>query len=264
MNELITCAASLTIGLSLGLIGAGGSILTIPVFVYILKIDPLASGIYSMFVVGICSMVGTIKSISNKLVDFTIAVQFGIPSVLGVFIARRLIYPAIPLQLFSLSGIMVTKKLLFMLCIAILMFTAAMRMLTVSGKDQDIGLQKEQKRGLLFIRGFLVGGLTGLLGIGGGFLIVPALYLWTKLTMKMVIGTTLLIITINSLFSFLTSYSAASIDWGLLLKFSAGASLGILIGIRVAEKITGDYLKKIFGWFVLSISFFIVYKQFFI
>jgi uncharacterized membrane protein YfcA len=265
MKEAIIVAVSLSIGLSLGLIGAGGSILTIPAFVYILKIDPLSSGIYSMFVVGICSLVGGIRSLFNDLVDLQVAALFGLPSIIGVLIARRVIFPSIPSRLFSLGNFVVSKDIAFMLFISALMFSAALKMLRASRKGSDKTIQiKERKSGLLMLQGLLVGLVTGLLGIGGGFLIVPALYLWASLPMRNAIGTTLLIISINSLFGFLTSYSAAIIDWNLLTQFSAGSILGVLIGNKIAERISGNYLKKAFGWFVLTISCLIVVKQFFL
>jgi uncharacterized protein len=263
MNELTAYAASLAIGLSLGLIGAGGSILTIPVFVYVLKKDPLSSGVYSIFVVGISAMAGSIQSIINKLVDFKTAIAFGIPSVAGVFIARKLIFPSIP-QLFSIGAFAVSKNMMFMLCLSVLMCVAAFRMLNPAMlTNQEAQADKPAMISLL-VRGLLVGIITGLLGIGGGFLIVPALYFLAKLPMKQAIGTALLIITANSLFSFLTSYSSMNIDWLLLIKFSLGAIAGIVIGTKLSAKIPGDWLKKIFGLFILTISFYIVYKQFFL
>ncbi|TMI77885.1 MAG: sulfite exporter TauE/SafE family protein, partial [Bacteroidetes bacterium] len=111
MRELEIFIASLGIGLSLGFMGAGGSILTIPVFVYVLKKDPLSSGVYSMFVVGMSSMAGTVQSIFNKLVDFKVAVTFGLPSIAGVLVARKLIFPLIPEQLFSVGSFSVSKNM---------------------------------------------------------------------------------------------------------------------------------------------------------
>ena len=265
MKEFAAYAASVTIGLSLGLIGAGGSILTIPIFVYILQKDPVSSSIYSMFVVGICSLVGSIRSMLDKLVDFNITILLGIPSVLGVLVARKIIFPAIPLQLFTIGSFILSKDILFMLCLSVLMFFAAEKMLKTTShyefnEDADIQL----KTGLLLLQGLVVGIITGLLGIGGGFLIVPALYFWARLPMKMAIGTALWIIAINSLFSFSMSYSSMFVDWILLIKFSFGAIFGILLGSKLSSKISGNYLKKIFGWSVLSISFYIVYKQLFL
>lgn len=265
MQELAAYAASLTIGLSLGLIGAGGSILTIPVFVYILQKDPASSSIYSMFVVGICSLAGSIQSMVNKLVDFKITILFGISSVPGVFFSRKIIFPAIPQQLVAHGSFVLSKDTLLMLCLSVLMFFAALKMLKAdshSDSEQDAG--RPLKTGLLLLQGLVVGTITGLFGVGGGFLIVPALYFWTRLPMKMAIGTTLPIIAINSFFGFLTSYTSICIDWSLLLKFSSGAILGILAGTKLSSKISGPYLKKIFGWLVLTVSFYIVYKQFFL
>jgi uncharacterized membrane protein YfcA len=263
MKELETCLASLGIGLSLGLIGAGGSILTIPVFVYILKKDPISSSVYSMFVVGISSMAGSIQSILNKLVDFKAVLTFGIPSVIGVFIARKTIFPFIPDELFSIGSFTLSKSMLLMLCLSSLMFLAARRMLKPGTKKDQVEQEDKQVKISLLLRGLLVGMVTGLLGIGGGFLIVPALYLLVNLPVKKAVGTALLIITINSLFSFLNSYASMEIEWLLLIKFSMGAVLGIIIGTKLSRKIPGDYLKKTFGWVVLGMSFYIVYKEFF-
>jgi uncharacterized protein len=264
MKELETFIASLGIGLSLGLIGAGGSILTIPVFVYILKKDPVSSSVYSMFVVGISSMAGSIQSIFNKLVDFRAVFSFGIPSVIGVFIARKTIFPMIPDELFSIGSFTLSKSMLIMLCLSSLMFLAARRMLKPAVKNHPVEPEDKQITVMLLLRGLIVGMVTGLLGIGGGFLIVPALYLFVNLPVKKAIGTALLIITINSLFSFLNSYTSMEIDWLLLIKFSMGAVAGIIIGTRLSRKIPGNYLKKSFGWFILSMSFYIVYREFFL
>lgn len=149
-----------------------------------------------------------------------------------------------------------------MFCLSSFMFIAAIRMLrAASYLSERTANKKEVKTGLLLLGGLLTGLIMGLLGIGGGFLMVPALYFWARLPMKKAIGTTLLIITINSLFGFFTNYAAAVIDWHLLLKFSAGSILGILIGTKLSAMISANCLKKIFGWFVLFTSFYIVYKQ---
>jgi uncharacterized protein len=264
MKELETFIASLGIGLSLGLIGAGGSILTIPVFVYILKKDPVSSSVYSMFVVGISSMAGSIQSILNKLVDFRAVLTFGIPSVIGVILARKTIFPIIPDELFSIGSFTISKSMLLMLCLSSLMILAARRMLKPMPKKNQVECEEKQVTASLLVRGLLVGMVTGLLGIGGGFLIVPALYLLVNLPVKKAIGTALLIITINSLFSFLNSYASMDLDWLLLIKFSIGAVAGIIIGTMLSRRIHGDYLKKTFGWVILSMSFYIMYKQFFL
>ncbi len=265
MEAFALFSASLCIGLSLGLIGAGGSILTIPVFVYVLKKDPLSSGVYSMFVVGMSAMVGSIQSMFNKLVDFDVMLRFGIPSVAGVIIARRIIFPLIPDQLFSAGSFVLSKEIFFMLFLSVLMFLSAVKMLKpITGRDETIPPGKPVAFLPLLFKGLLVGIITGLTGIGGGFLIVPALCFLANLPAKKAIGTALLVITANSLISFLNSYEALSIDWILLAKFSLGAIAGILTGTRLSHKIPGTHLKKIFGWFVLIVSIYIVYKQFFL
>ena len=264
MKELEICAASLGIGILLGFIGAGGSILTVPVFIYILKKDPLSSGVYSMFVVGISAMAGSIRSIFNKLVDFKVTLAFGIPSMAGVLIARKLIFPSIPSQLFSAGSFIVSKNMLFMLCLSLLMFLSAVKMLKPAMSREATETVDKPAMILLLLRGLFVGLITGLLGIGGGFLIVPALCFLAMLPVKKAIGTALLIITANSLLSFLSSYASMDLDWLLLFKFSLGAIAGIFIGTKLSVKMPGDHLKKIFAWFVLGISFYIVYKQFFL
>jgi uncharacterized membrane protein YfcA len=264
IHELETCAASLGIGLSLGFIGAGGSILTIPVFVYILKKDPLSSSVYSMFVVGIASMAGAIESIYNKMVDFRAMLMFGIPSIAGVLIARRLIFPSVPAELFSIGSFTLSKNILFMLCLALLMSLSAIRMLKGPVNKSEAAQVEQPAIPALVLRGLLVGILAGLLGVGGGFLIVPALYFLAGLPVKRAIGTALLIITFNALFGFFTSFQSINLEWPLLIKFSCGAVLGILIGTKLSSKMPGERVKKIFGYCVLCMSFYIVYKQFFI
>jgi uncharacterized protein len=262
MQELKTYSASLSIGLLLGFIGAGGSIVAIPVFIYILKKDPISSSIYSMFVVGISSMAGSIPSIINKTVDFKVALVFGVPSMVGVFIARKIIFPLIPVELFTIGSFSLSRNFLFMLCLSTVMFLAALRILKPLAEIQP-GHDDKSGSALLIPRGFFVGIFTGLMGIGGGFLIVPALYFLAKSSLKKAIGTALFIITFNSLFSFLNSYTSINIDWSLLIKFSTGAIIGIIIGTGISKKIPTNYLKKIFGWFIFSMSLYIIYRQLF-
>ncbi len=262
MKILTTCLISISIGMSLGLIGAGGSILTIPALVYILKIDPLTSSVYSMFIVGTSSLAGGMKSFSRNLVDFRIVTLFGLPSLVGVLIARNIIYPSIPAQLHPANNFTVSKSALFMFCISVIMFYVGLKMLIKSEKDK-IPEKLKNSNFLLPLQGLFIGTLTALLGIGGGFLIVPALFFWTNLSMKKTVGTTLVIIAMNALVSFLNSYSKTILNWQFLLLFSAGSVIGMFLGIKTRELITGIHLTKIFGWLVLAISIFIAYKEFF-
>ena len=255
-NEFAAYSASLTVGLSLGLIGAGGSILTVPVFVYILNKDPLSSSVYSMFVVGISTVAGSIQAVVNKLADIKTMLLFGIPSIAGVLIARKIIMPAIPAYI-NAGSMQVSKETLFMFCLSIIMFFAGTRMLKPIAADTACEATTPAKDALI-LYGAGVGIITGLLGIGGGFLIVPALYFLARLPMKMAIGTAFFIITANSCISFLSSYHTVDLDWVLLAKFSLGTITGIIAGIKLSSKITGNHLKKIFGVFVICIAAYVL------
>ncbi len=263
MREIGFYAASLFIGLSLGLIGAGGSILTIPVLVYVVGADPVSATVYSMFIVGSSSLVGGTRALLKKLVDIKMVFLFGAPSVIGVLISRRLIFPAIPATIFSTHAFTLSKNVLLMGMLSIVMFFASVKMLRAKPVVTDNHSVGQVKTGILMVEGLLVGLLTALLGVGGGFLIVPALHLLARVPMKMAIGTALVIITINAAFSFLNAYTTVAINWPLLIRFTAGAAIGILIGTKLSEKISGNYLKKTFGIFILFISFFTLYKIFF-
>jgi uncharacterized membrane protein YfcA len=257
-NEFAAYGASLSIGLSLGLIGAGGSILTVPVFVYILNKDPLSSSVYSMFVVGISTVAGSIQSVIHKLADFKTMLLFGIPSITGVLVARKIIMPSIADHI-TIGSIQVTKEALFMYCLSVIMFFAGIRMLRPIAAEADCK-EKTPAKEMLLLYGLCVGIITGLLGIGGGFLIVPALYFFARLPMKTAIATAFFIITANSSISFLSSYQAVDLDWVLLAKFSSGTIAGIIAGIKLSSKIESNHLKKIFGLFVLCVAMYVLVK----
>jgi uncharacterized membrane protein YfcA len=261
MKELATYAASVGIGFCLGLIGAGGSILTIPVFVYILKTDPVASTIYSMFIVGICSFVGSMLSFFKNLVDLKAAILFGIPSVAGVFIARKIIFPTLPQKLFLIGSFAVSKDVFIMISLTAIMLFVSVKMLRRKNVTA-LNEQEESNTILFLLQGIFTGIVTGLLGVGGGFLIVPALLLWVRLPVKTAIGTTLFIITINSAAGFITSYTSVIIEWPLLIKFAIGAIIGILVGTKLSERVMADNLKKILAWFIIMTSVYVLFKQF--
>jgi uncharacterized membrane protein YfcA len=250
--------ASILIGISLGLIGGGGSILTVPVLFYLFKVDPLLATVYSLFVVGISSLVGAFQKNKDGLIDFKTAVLFGIPSILSVFITRKLIVPLIPDALGSIYGFEISKGFLMMLFFASLMIAASFSMIRTNNKQTIT--EKGQKNYIkIAIQGLFVGMITGLVGAGGGFLIIPALLLLCHLPMKKAVGTALLIIAVNSLLGFSVDfYSGVKIDWTLLLSVTSLAIGGIFIGNLLSKKIDGNQLKKGFGWFVLSMGVFII------
>ena len=256
--------ASILIGISLGLIGGGGSILTVPVLVYLFGIDAVLATGYSLFIVGATAAVGGIKAALNKLVDFKTAVVFAIPSFIAVFLTRLYLVPALPDLLFTVGDFKVTKALGIMVFFAFIMIAAAISMM----RKNKIGNENEEKRDQKFnypaiiAEGSIVGVITGMVGAGGGFLIIPALVLFAKLPMKKAVGTSLIIIAAKSLIGFLGDIEASeTIDWTMLLTITAIAIVGIFIGSWMAKFIDGKKLKTGFGWFVLAMAAYIILKE---
>ena len=254
------------IGISLGMIGGGGSILTVPVLVYLMMVDPVLSTTYSLFIVGFTSFVGGTKAFMNRLVDFRSVVFFGIPSILTVFIARLFILPAIPDLIFITGDLLIHKGSLLMIIFALLMLLASISMMRSRTKVTETTPPRlvQHNAFSLLIPGSLTGLVTGLLGAGGGFLVIPALVLFIKLPMKTAIGTSLLIIAINSLFGFVFSIGHYAINWSLLFSFTALAIAGVFIGGRIALHMAGDSLRKWFSCFILAVSIYILIKEIFL
>lgn len=256
--------ASALIGLSLGLIGGGGSILTVPVLVYLFDLSPVIATSYSLFIVGSASLVGALNSMRKGLVNFRTAGLFGVSSVVTVFLTRKMILPAIPEQLFSIYGVQVTESLLTMILFAMLMILASVSMIR-NGQKVEKKLPEIRNPRLpgLILYGVLIGLVTGLLGAGGGFILIPALIFFVGLSMKEAIGTSLLIIAINSLAGFTGDLGHFRMDFCLLAEITGIAMAGILVGGALSRKIDGDKLKKGFGWFVGSMGLYILVKEIF-
>lgn len=253
--------ASVLIGISLGLIGGGGSILTIPVLVYLFGVEPLAATGYSLFIVGATSLVGAIKNYRRGLVNVKTAMYFSIASTLSVLITRKLLLHIIPDELFKIGNWIITKSLLTMLLFAVIMLIAATKMiLTNQPLYQPNGTNKPNISKII-LTGLGIGLLTGLLGAGGGFLIIPALIFLFHSPVKEAIGTSLMIIAINSLIGFTGDVFHTTVNWNLLLPITAVAVTGIFIGTRLGEKMDGEKLKKSFGWFVLIMGVYIFIKE---
>lgn len=255
--------ASLLIGLSLGLIGGGGSILTLPVLVYLFGVSPTLATAYSLFIVGAASLVGAWPKHQDGLINYRTAMVFGIPSIAAVFITRKVILPAIPESLFSIGTFPITKDLLLMVLFAILMLAASISMIR-DGKPatQTANSPQEFNYPLILLEGAVVGLLTGLVGAGGGFLIIPALVVLSKLPMKQAVGTSLLIIAAKSLIGFTGDLMAGkTMDWTLLGSVTLIAIAGIFLGNALSRRIDGGALKKGFGWFVLVMGSYILLKE---
>lgn len=257
--------ASIFIGIALGLIGGGGSILTVPVLVYLFNIDPAMATAYSLFIVGTTSTVGSFSYLKNGLIDIRTAIIFGIPSILSIFFTRTYLIPAIPTEILNIGNFTMTKSVLLMLIFAVLMIFASYSMIKKSKTEIDLPTSRPIKGDLLIIiHGIVTGIVTGLVGAGGGFLIIPALVNFLGLDIKKAIGTSLLIISLNSLFGFAISLQHITVEWGFLMKILVLAIIGVLTGSFTSKKIDGKKLKPAFGFFVLIMGIYIIIKEIFI
>jgi uncharacterized membrane protein YfcA len=263
--EIFGYLAAVLIGLILGFIGGGGSILTVPVLVYLFHVQTELSTAYSLFIVGSTSLIGVLPKWRQMEVDLRTAVLFGIPSMLTVFSTRKWILPTIPDLIYSSDYLILTKSNAMLVLFSLLMLFAAFNMLKGHTTEQ------EQEQGPfqwnnypLMIQGAIVGILTGLVGVGGGFLIVPALVMYSKLNMKMAVGTSLLIISVNSLIGFTGDIwtQGSLMDWRFLGLLTLLAVIGILIGGQLAKKLETKILRKAFAWFVLLMGLFVFLTEF--
>lgn len=262
--EIIGYFLSLVIGVTLGLIGGGGSILTVPVLVYILAKDPILATAYSLFIVGASSSIGAIQKFRQGLVDVKTGVIFALPSLIAVYLTRMYVVPAIPDPISSVGGLLITKNMGIMLLFAIIMVLASVSM--IRGRKEVIGQSASEKVSLNYpmvaVEGLVVGFLTGLVGAGGGFLIIPALVLLANLPMKTAVGTSLMIIGVKSLIGFIGDVNSGQpIVWSFLLGFTAFTVIGIFVGSYLSHYIPGHKLKKGFGWFVLVMAIYILLKE---
>jgi len=253
------------VGISLGLIGSGGSILTVPILVYVMGVDPVLATAYSLFIVGTTALVGGVQSAMHKRVDFKTVLIFGIPSIIAVYATRMWLVPFIPQKLFSIGTLAITKPIALMLLFAVVMIVASVSMIRPN-KTPSVSENEPMQYNypMILLEGAVVGILTGLVGAGGGFLIIPALVLLAKMPMKLAVGTSLFIIAAKSLIGFTGDLQGSEvIDWKLLGIFTGAAVMGIFFGIMLSKKIPGDKLKKAFGWFVLMMGIYIVVKELF-
>lgn len=263
MLQYLGYFGALFIGLILGITGGGGSILTVPILVYLLNFSPVIATAYSLFIVGTTSAFGTIQNFRKGIVEVKTAFLFAIPSFIAVFATRKFIVPAIPEVLFQSTNITITKDLFLMVLFAVIMFAAAIPMLQKkTNAEPEISSKPVLIVSILKI--MAVGILIGLVGAGGGFLIIPALLFMARLPMRKAIGTSLLIIAINSLIGFTGDIGHFTIDWYFLLKFTSLAIAGIFIGIYCSRFVNEDKLKKAFGWFVLLMALFIFAREVFL
>lgn len=298
-------ALALGVGAIMGLSGAGGSILTVPILVYVVGVDAVTATAYSLFVVGVTSTVGAASYWRRGQVNVRAAVAFSIPSLVVVFLTRSLLVPAIPAQLGAIGALVVTKELFILVLFALIMALGALSMiakpryrLSLAEAPDSVGQPDapgtgasgaarrprsraetpEQARKstaddkpaapvkvsipLAAVEGTVIGVFTGVVGAGGGFAIVPALVVLSRLPMRVAVGTSLTIIAAKSLAGFVGDVALQDhFDWRLLLAFTALAVAGILAGSRLGRFVPGEKLRPAFGWFVLVAAAGILFRE---
>jgi uncharacterized membrane protein YfcA len=263
VSQIIGYVLAVFVGMTLGMLGSGGSILSVPILVYVMAIEPTLATAYSLFIIGTTSLVGGIHKAKQKLVDFNKVVLFGIPAVISVFSTRKILVPRIPAVIFSTENFTLTKSILIMIVFAVVMILASLTMIKpLKGKI----IQDNEKLNYykIVLLGILIGLISGFVGAGGGFLIVPTLLFFAKTPMKMAVGTSLFIVSAQSLIGFVGDVMGNQIiDWTLLQFFTLASIVGIFIGNFISKKVADEKLKTSFGWFVLSMGIYIIIREIF-
>ena len=259
-SALFGFAATILAGATMGLIGGGGSILTVPILVYLLEIPPVLATGYSLFVVGLSALVGSVNYFKLGLVNLKAGTIFAVPAFVGVFLARKFLVPALPVEIFNLGNLVVGRDLIVMGVFATVMILASVSMIRGGSESEQEG-ELQFNYPMIALEGLIVGAVTGFVGAGGGFLIIPALVVLAKLPMKQAVGTSLMIIAVKSLFGFLGDLGNQSIDWGFLALFCLLSIIGIYLGTYLSRFVSSAKLKPGFGWFVLIMGLFILAKE---
>ncbi|WP_370480314.1 sulfite exporter TauE/SafE family protein [Tamlana flava] len=261
--EIFGYIGALIVGVTLGLMGGGGSIIAIPILTYLFHINPITTTAYSLFVVGTSSSIGTFNNWKKGLIEYKVAVVFAIPAFLAVYIVRKYLMPLIPMKIITVNDFVITKDIAIMVFFAVIMIFSATSMIKKNKKLSTGNNSNHNNYPLIISAGIVIGLITGVIGIGGGFLIIPALVLLLKIEMKKAVATTLFIIAIKSLVGFLGDLGNTEINWRFLLVFTALSISGIFFGHYLSSYIKGANLKKSFGWMVLLVAFAILYKEIF-
>ncbi|MCL7458203.1 sulfite exporter TauE/SafE family protein [Micromonospora echinofusca] len=244
---LLTVGLAVLIGISLGLLGGGGSILAVPLLVYVADLPAKEAIATSLLVVGATSAVGVIPHARGNRVRWRTGLIFGLAGMAGAYAGGRLA-EFIPAA-YLLTGF------------AIMMLATAIAMIRGRRSAEGRPVPHELPVFRVIIDGIVVGLVTGLVGAGGGFLVVPALALLGGLPMPVAVGTSLVVIAMKS-FAGLAGYlSSVSINWGLAAAVTAAAIVGSFLGARLAGKIPADVLRKSFGWFVVVMGVFVLTQQ---
>ncbi|MGW1092397.1 sulfite exporter TauE/SafE family protein [Streptomyces sp. NPDC002596] len=247
MTALVV-AASLFVGVSLGILGGGGSILTVPILVYLAGQDTKEAIATSLFVVGVTSLAALVPHARAHRVRWRTGLLFGAFSMVGAYGGGR-VAEYIP------GTVLLVAFALMMLATAAAMLRKPRRQDRPKPQRRDLPLKH------IAVEGLIVGAVTGLVGSGGGFLVVPALAILGGLPMGIAVGTSLLVIVMKSFAGLAGHLSGVQIDWGLALAVTAAAVAGSVLGARFAGRIPQDALRKAFGWFVVVMGLFVLGQQ---
>lgn len=262
--EIVGYILAVGIGVLLGLIGGGGSILTVPVLVYFFHLDPEIATGYSLFIVGTTALVGVFPKFKSGMVHIQTAIIFGIPSIITVYLTRAYLLPLIPDNILVINDFVLTKSKALLLLFALLMIASSFSLIKKekhSSNHSDGAMIVKHPYPLIIAEGLLVGVLTGLVGAGGGFLIIPALVVLSKLPMKTAVGTSLLIIGLKSSIGFVGDLMHHQVDWIFLSVITMLSIGGIFIGNRLVHLIEATSLKRSFGWMVLVMGIGMIIKE---
>ncbi len=262
-QDLFGYAAAIVVGLVIGLAGGGGSILTVPIFVYVFGISPVLATTYSLFVVGVTSLIGSITHVWRGRVDLRVTLAFALPSFVSVYLSRRFLLPLIPDPLFQFGTFVLPKNDAILYFFAFVMVMAARAMIRRDQPDRRPNRDRRPRYGTLALEGLAVGLLTGTIGAGGGFLIVPMLVLLAGLPIHRAVATSVLIIAVNSFVGFLGDVHHTNLNWGFLLPFTSLSVGGIFLGLYLARFVPPAKLKKGFGWFVLMVAVYMILREIF-
>lgn len=257
--EILGFFLMIVIGLLVGLFGGGGSILTVPVLVYLFAIPTTLSTTYSLALVSITSLIAAIPHILQKKLFFKKIIQFGVPSMLALYTIRAFVLPSIPTT-FQLLGFSIEKNVFMMVFFSILMLTSGFFMIKQKKNNPDC-IDCPYNHIALIVAGFLEGTITGFVGAGGGFIIVPILMILGKLSLKQAVANSLFIIGVKSFIGFIGSSDIASLDFIFLIKMLAIALGGMVLGLKLNKKLDSKTLKPIFGYFVMIMGTFILLKE---
>jgi uncharacterized protein len=247
-------AFALLVGLVLGLLGGGGSVLTVPILIYVLHVPVKPAIAMSLCVVGLVALIGFLSHLRQRTVATSVAFVFGPFAVIAAFAGARIarhIPSVVQLVVFAIVG----------LAGSVLMLRGGFKRAGQSESSTYVFKPDARTMLLLALEGLGVGLLTGIIGVGGGFLIVPALVLVTGLPMRLAIGTSLLVITMNALSGFAGYVGTIEIDWYLVAWFTAIAAAGSAVGALASKRVPQQRLRQVFGYLLIAVSFYVLYRR---